>query len=175
MTGHWTILDAAGEVVAACVAAEVAPDPAGYGGACVLALDGPIDPLLHSWNGTGWDIDLTAAREAAIARVNDAAEAVRRLYLTPGDGQAMTYLRKEQEARAWSAEADPARFPFLAAEAAATEMAIADLAATVIAQADAWATIGSAIEALRRGATRAIELAASVEAIAAAANVAWPA
>lgn len=85
------------------------------------------------------------------------AEEARNRFLTPGSGQAITYTRKEAEARAWSADADPANFPFLAAEAAATNTPLAELVAIVIAQADAWVAVGSAIEARRRGLLVAID------------------
>lgn len=87
------------------------------------------------------------------------AEDVRNQFLTPGSGQAITYTRKEAEARAWSSGADPAGFPFLAAEAAATNTPLAELVAVVIAQADAWVAVGSAIEARRRGLLVAIDAA----------------
>lgn len=127
-----------------------------------------------SWSGrcVDWETVGIAEDHAPIrARLRDAAcemaETVRNRFLTPGSGQAITYTRKEAEARAWSADADPAAFPFLAAEAAATGMAIADLAALVIAQADAWVAAGSAIEARRRALLVAIEAADTAEELAA--------
>ncbi|NLS25700.1 hypothetical protein S2M10_06700 [Sphingomonas sp. S2M10] len=111
-----------------------------------------------SWTGRAvdWDSltivdDLTDLKAGLRTSVCEKAEAVRNLYLTPGSGMAITYTRKEGEARAWSSGGDPSAVPFLAAEAAATGMAIDDLAALVIAEADAWVAAGSAIEARRRG------------------------
>lgn len=111
------------------------------------------------WNPVAvcWEDDLAASRAALRDAVCDCAERVRNQFLTPGSGQAITYTRKEAEARAWQPGDDPASAPFLAAEAAAVSMTIDDLAALVIAQADAWVAAGSAIEARRRGLLVAIE------------------
>lgn len=67
----------------------------------------------------GWaDTELTNARMEAVARINAAAGAVRRLYITDIPGQPAIYQMKETEARAWLADPDPdpADYPFIAAE-----------------------------------------------------------
>lgn len=67
----------------------------------------------------GWaDVALTNARLEAVARINAAAGAVRRLYITDIPGQPTIYQMKETEARAWLADPDPdlANYPFIAAE-----------------------------------------------------------
>lgn len=125
----------------------------------------------ESWlaGGTVWDnvtrvfvdVSLARAKAAAFALVNRTAERLRGRYLTAGEGQAMTYIRKEAEARAWGPEVPDAQIPFLAAEAAACGMAVADLVAVIIGQADGWVAIGSAIEARRRGLLTSIEAATS--------------
>lgn len=117
--------------------------------------------------------DLTAIKAAAVTLVCNQAESVRDQFLTPGSGQALTYQRKEAEARSWTAGAPDTQFPFLAAEAAATGTTVADLAIIVIAQADAWIYVGSTIEALRRGALVAIDAATTIGEIEAAATVNW--
>jgi len=117
--------------------------------------------------------DLTRLKTGAAELVNDQAEAFRLRFLTPGAGQAATYLRKETEARAWVSGGDPAAAPFLAREAESTGMTIDEVAALVIAQADAWISMGSKIEGLRRGAAVAIAAAGSIAAINAAATVDW--
>lgn len=121
-----------------------------------------------SWSGKAidWDAlsiidDITPLRTAKVAAVCDRAETLRGQYITMGSGQALTYQRKEAEARAWTEGADMAAYPMLAAECASTGMAIADLVALVIQQADAWLVIGSAIEAARRGLLVRIEAAAT--------------
>lgn len=67
----------------------------------------------------GWaDTELVNRRLAAVARINTAAGAVRRLYVTDIPGQEALYLLKEAEARGWLAEVvpDPADYPLIAAE-----------------------------------------------------------
>ena len=120
----------------------------------------------------GADLDFAALRAGMAANVDEQAEQVRQQFLTPGAGQAMTYTRKEAEARAWTAESSIPT-PFLSAEAAARGMTVADLAAEVIQFADAWTLIGSAIEGRRMGAKAAIGTAGNLGAIVAAGTVDW--
>ena len=120
----------------------------------------------------GPTIDLDVIRSASLTGIDAQAELVRQSILTPGAGQAMTYQRKEAEARAWSLDNDTAT-PFLSAEAGAREMTIADLAVEVIQLADAWVAIGAAIEGLRMGAKAAIGRATNLGAIVAAGKVDW--
>jgi hypothetical protein len=100
------------------------------------------------------------------------AEAVRGQFITSGSGQAMTYLRKEAEARACLADqAAPA--PFLEAEALATGLTIGTIAQAVVDQADAWTVIGPRIEAARMAAKRAVDQATTVAGVNAAAAIDW--
>lgn len=117
-------------------------------------------------------LNLDALRAALAARIDAEAELVRQRFLTPGAGQAMTYQRKEAEARAWLAD-DATPVPFLAAEAPARGMTIAALAAEVVALADAWVSVGAAIEALRMGGKAAVEVAGSLGTIVQAAQIDW--
>lgn len=121
----------------------------------------------------GADIDLAAVRAFYALRVDVAAELYREQFITPGAGQAMTYQRKEAEARAWTSGGDPATAPFIAAEATARGMTIDALAAEIIVAADAWSHIGARIEGARMGAKAAIATAMTVPAIAAGAAVDW--
>jgi hypothetical protein len=118
----------------------------------------PFDAALHA------GID----RQAGVERCR---------FITSIPAQALTYQRKETEARAWlAAEApDPAGFPFLSREAAATDQTIDALAAEVAASADQWADLGSRIEAARIGAKRAVTLAVGETDKRAAAAVDWDA
>jgi hypothetical protein len=120
-------------------------------------------------------VDLAEVKTAMSARIDEDAEACRARFITPGAGQAMTYLRKEMEARLWHAEAPVSSYPFLAAEAEATGKPIAELVAIVVAAADAWAVTGAAIEAARRKAKLALAAAGNLAEIAAAAAVDWAA
>jgi hypothetical protein len=117
-------------------------------------------------------VDLDVMRAMLAAEIDRQAEAVRQRFLTPGAGQAMTYQRKEAEARAWLADSTVAT-PFLSAEATARGMEIADLAAEVVQLADAWTEIGAAIEGVRMGAKAAVGTAATLGGMVAAAQVDW--
>lgn len=153
----------------------VVADADGYGAPDWEAMPEPPEGPCE-WVDGAWVIDLGPMKRALTDAVNGRAEAVRCMFLTPGSGQAITYARKEAEARAWTAEADPDGSPFLAAEAAATGATLAYTAALVLAQANAWVTIGAAIEGNRRGLVVAIEAAsdlATLEAIDIGAG--WPA
>jgi len=122
----------------------------------------------------GPTIDLDVIRSASLTGIDAQAELVRQSILTPGAGQAMTYQRKEAEARAWSLDNDTTT-PFLSAEAGARGMTIANLAAEVVQLADAWVAVGAAIEGLRMGAKAEIGRAANLGAIVAAGKVDWSA
>ena len=122
-----------------------------------------VDPMCLFWGDEGFEIDLGPLKRAKVASVNSRAEAIRNLYLTPGSGQAITYARKENEARAFDPGGDPSDTPFLYAEAVSTGATLADTAALVLAQANAWVAIGAAIEGNRRGLVVAIEAAADAE------------
>lgn len=134
-----------------------------------------VDPMLVRWALDAIVEDTTPAKAALIDAVNRIAEDIRARFLTQGSGQAMTYLRKEDEARRFESGADPAAFPFLSAEADATGASLADTATLVLAQANAWATLGAAIEGHRRGLIVAINAAEEMAALAAIdIMVGWP-
>jgi hypothetical protein len=120
----------------------------------------------------GATLDLEVLRGAVAAQIDAQAEAIRRDFLTPGAGQAMTYQRKEAEARAWTAD-QRTRVPFLDAEAAACGIPVGDVAAEVIRQADRWTIAGAAIEGRRMGAKAALAEAKTLGAIVQASKVDW--
>lgn len=120
------------------------------------------------------ELNLDLLRGYLALRIDAEAETIRQRFLTPGAGQAMTYQRKEVEARAWLIENRTAT-PFLSAEASARGMTVADLAPEVIQLADAWVAIGAGIEGLRMGAKAAVGRAISLGAIVAASKVNWSA
>ena len=95
--------------------------------------------------------DIEALRAAMNLFVDASAEAFRLQFLTAGAGQAMTYQRKEAEARAWLLD-NTARTPFLVAEASSCGVTIAELVPVVIARADQWEVVGALIEGERMGA-----------------------
>ena len=122
------------------------------------------------------DRDLAEVQAAAVARVNAAAESVRGQYLTGGQGQAMTYDAKAQEAAAYQAASDPVDggYPFLAAEAAALGWTLQAVAERVAATRTLWVQIGAEIEGTRQGALAGIAAAENVDAVALAEAFTWP-
>lgn len=119
-------------------------------------------------------MSLGPLRDRLAAQIDREAGEIRSLYITDAPGQLAAYLAKEAEAGAWTAGADPARFPYLAGEAAAVGVPIGDLAAQIIAAAAAWRGIDPLIEAARRAAKVRIAAAGTIPAIFAASRVAWP-
>lgn len=121
------------------------------------------------------EVNLEPVRQQTYGKIDDQAEAVRAKFITIGSGQAMTYHRKETEARAFDAATDPVAtdYPFLNAEATATGIAIADVAAAVLAQTNAWVVIGAKIEGARMAAKKAVAAAADIPAMVAAATIDW--
>jgi len=91
----------------------------------------------------------------ARGKVDIAAERARRRYLSFGSGQAMSYLRKEDDAQAYKdagypALGSPVEYPWVNAEAEATNVTAQQAADTILAQRDAWLVIGVQIEKERR-------------------------
>jgi len=126
-------------------------------------------------------IDLEQAKASALRAIDQAAEAARQLFITPGAGQAMAYQHKLEEARALQAvlaaqgEPNPAAYPHLAAEIGVTGADLAGVAEAVLYKAAAWTGASAAIEGLRLGAKAAVNAADSVAAVqAAAAGIPWP-
>lgn len=117
-------------------------------------------------------LDGFKARRKAI--VDEEAEAFRMQYLTPGAGQAMVYIVKEQEARAIRSNAG-GDVPHLAAEARARGISVHDMAQLVISKADGWRELSAAIEGQRIAAKVAIESAKTVGDVVEASNVDWEA
>ena len=119
--------------------------------------------------------DLSVLRNFKKQQIDAQAGAVRSRFITTVPGQESTYLYKAAEAKAWTDSADPADFPMLSAEAAATGVTMGELAATVRANADLWTAIGARIEAARLAAKQAITAAEDIPAIFIAATVDWEA
>lgn len=181
MTQLWTILsDVTGEVLCPTFTTDSFgqhPKDKGWpwdaATQTATRIDAPADTASQLWDGGAWVPDLAALRARAAEQIDAEAEKVRSRFLTPGAGQALTYQRKEAEARAVLDDTS-ASTPFLTAEAAAREMTVAALAAEVVAQADAWVIVGAAIEGLRMGAKAQIGAADTPEAIAEATTINWP-
>jgi hypothetical protein len=108
------------------------------------------------------------------AKIDREAGELRCRFITDIPGQALTYQRKESEARRFLAD-EPGTFPMLAAEAAALDEPIEDVAARVLAKVEELAVLGGLIEGARIGAKVAVALAETAEAKRAAARVDWAA
>jgi hypothetical protein len=140
------------------------------------------------WSRERWDADTRTLVEdlsgltAMLCRdIDREAGRVRCRYISTGEGQQMTYLDKEAQARACiddpSPDDDPetSPYPMIAREAARRALSMHDHAALVIAMADYWRPIGALIEDLRQAGHIAVKAATTEEAKRAAALVDWSA
>ncbi|WP_024896824.1 hypothetical protein [Brucella rhizosphaerae] len=111
------------------------------------------------------------------ALVDLEAENERLKYITPGNGQAMTYQQKVTEAQAFKAATNPkaSDYPMLSSEVGITAETIGEVADVILAAFAQWQQIGAMIESIRLGAKRDID-AAEDEAVARAivAAIVWP-
>lgn len=123
----------------------------------------------------GLYVDLAELKASLKRRIDDAAEAERLKYITPGAGQAMTYARKVEQAKAVLAATDPQpeAYPMLAASIGIDGDDLVEVATTIVAMDAAWEVIGGAIEAARLAAKRAVDFAEDAQAARAVAPV-WP-
>lgn len=121
-----------------------------------------------------WSLDQWRARLKA--RVDDAAEAVRLRYVTPGAGQALTYQEKAAEAARILGDPNPLaqNYPVLSASVGIEAADLAGVAALVRARKAAWALIAHDIEKVRIGTKKAIDAAQTIAEAKAAAVVTWP-
>lgn len=131
----------------------------------------------HVWQWApvfAWDFQqaeatnqLHAAKAAALGAIDTEAGRARLRYITSVPGQAETYQRKEQQARAWAETGFTGPAPsFIAAEADALGRSARAVAEEVIGLADLWADVtGPAIEACRRKWKVAAESATTLEQI----------
>ncbi len=123
------------------------------------------------------ETDLASIKSSLKTLVDVAAETERLKYITPGAGQALTYMQKSDEARRYLSEDDPdaANYPLLSAEIGITADDMAGVASIVSAAFIQWQQIGAAIEAARLGGKASIDAsdnAADAEEAFAAIN--WP-
>lgn len=87
--------------------------------------------------------------------VDRLAEERRACFITRGDGQAMAYVEKYQEAVEYQTGAE-GEYPHLEAEAAALGVEVSTLAGEIIAMRRAWVKVSSVVEAARAKAKAAI-------------------
>ncbi|WP_449255193.1 hypothetical protein [Bosea sp. (in: a-proteobacteria)] len=172
----------AGEVV------DVGPDPRTFYvdemGAKHIVDAAGRSPLLCSYDAEvepdgagGWRIvdQLARLKERRKSEIDAEAERQRLRWITPGAGQAMTYARKVEQAKAVLVDHDsmPADYPMLAASIGIDGADLLAVANLVIAMDQSWEQIGAAIEQARLGAKKAVDAAGTISA-ANAVEVIWP-
>lgn len=81
--------------------------------------------------------------------VDALAGETRARFISTVPGQEATYLKKADEAARYTEGDDPAGYPYITAEAAATGQTPAAVAALIAAKAAQWTTINAQIEAIR--------------------------
>lgn len=154
--------------------------PTGY---TLVEADGLSVGVGWLWDGSAFTIpapptiDLAQVKQDAIALINDEAEKQRLHYITPGAGQAMTYLEKAAQAESIiNGEApDPNKHTLIFAEAEVTGQLPAVVATVIKNRYDAWKVIGSLIEKERRRLIIAVENASDVSQVSSATQSAeWP-
>ncbi|WCK12333.1 hypothetical protein G6L41_008625 [Agrobacterium tumefaciens] len=111
-------------------------------------------------------VSLSALQSILKSSIDASAEVQRLKYLTPGEGQALTYQRKVDEAKRASSDIAPSNddYPLLAASLGIDGETLLDVAKVVLEMDRAWALIGAAIEKTRLSAKRDIDQALSEEA-----------
>ena len=120
------------------------------------------------------EVNLDPVRDTLYAKIDAEAEAFCLRFMTPGSTQAMRYMEKRFEAEKWeTGVSNPAHFPFLAAEAAATGVTIDALVAIVLAKSLEWRMLGAGTEGLRLGAKKAVLEATNVAEMHAASQINW--
>lgn len=117
-------------------------------------------------------LDLELVKNMVTGQVDAGAEMFRQGFITPGEGQALTYQYKAAEALGYLAD-NTFPTPFLVAEAEALEVSVADLAQEVANQVYAWVEVGKRIEARRRLANKTVRAAENLGGVLAAARIDW--
>lgn len=122
------------------------------------------------------DMPLDRVKQQLKASIDAAAEAERQKYLTPGEGQAMTYQEKSKEVAAYRADPAPQEsdYPFLMAGIGVNGSTLVEVVKTVEDRRAAWVTLGAGIERARELAKLAVDEATTEAAARAAADVTWP-
>lgn len=139
-----------------------------------------IVEMAGKYNGPGWRMvwdELDSFKEIAKSEVDAVAERKRQEVITPGSGQAMTYLRKADAARLFLAgqSISEAQMKRLTDEAALRGVSVEVAAQGIVQIADQWENIDAEIDSIRLHAKAQIDLATSGEAIELVfKNLVWP-
>jgi len=139
---------------------------------CAFDTEIEPDPNLGVWRLVD---QFERLKERLKAAIDVEAERQRLRWITPGAGQAMTYARKVEQAKAVLAAQDPqpADYPMLAASIGIDGADLLTVANLIITMDQGWEQIGAAIEQARLSGKKAVDMAASIEA-ANAIKVIWP-
>lgn len=121
----------------------------------------------HVWvDGQGWVPDLAGARVKAQTLIDEKAEEVRLRYITPGAGQAGTYLIKERQAEEYARGGYGSPVPAMVqAEVDATGLTPQQACALILGQRDVWLAKAADIERERRKGKVLVEAANTLIAI----------
>lgn len=122
-------------------------------------------------------VNIVLIKQSMKTFIDAAAETERLKYITPGNGQAMTYQQKVTEAQALKSAASPqvSNYPILSSEVGITAETLGEVADIVLAAFAQWQQIGAAIESIRLGAKRDIDAAADEAAARAIIDaIEWP-
>tara|TARA_S200002703_G_scaffold84262_1_gene72671 strand:- start:316 stop:885 length:570 start_codon:yes stop_codon:yes gene_type:complete len=124
-------------------------------------------------------LPLAQVKSTHLLRVDDDAERIRQKYITRGDGMAITYREKLEQAEqaiaqgqaaidALTTEEQIAAYPTLAASVGIEGATLWDCAQIVLVKYQQWAGLSHAIEKIRLAGKKAINDAETVEAVQAA-------
>lgn len=119
------------------------------------------------------NMSLEAAKASAIEIINKTAGEFRSKFITVIPGQQATYLVKEQEAKTWTAEADPTSFPYCYSESVASGQTIEAVVTSILTTASQWRFLDAKIEGTRRGRIIAVSAATTNEEVYNAATIDW--
>jgi hypothetical protein len=122
-------------------------------------------------------VDMAALRLAKKAQIDADAEACRNRVITPGSGQAMTYLRKAEAARAFLAGdmPDGPQKERITDEAARLGITPEEAAAAILAISDDWEVLDRLVDKVRLDTKKALEDAPGLDDIDAIMDaVTWP-
>jgi hypothetical protein len=121
-------------------------------------------------------VNLDPVRASLCNRIDAEAGAVRARFITVAPGQEMTYVFKANEAQSYVAsDTDPTHYPFMRAEAAATDKTLDEVHASVLESTTLFIIIGARIEGARMAAKQAVNAADNANAMIAAATLDWAA
>lgn len=119
--------------------------------------------------------DIAPLRQAMKTRIDEEAENMRALFLTPGAGQAAVYEQKRIEAEAFMANESigNAEIPHLAEEASRNGISVFDQAVIYLSLRQRWLNASSIIERLRLDAKDAVDRARTPAEIETVSKINW--